>query len=77
MVRGKRYAVCDKTYNLYNKAPYRDFFEFVDPVVNVPLTEAKPFDCSCTALRHPKETKGDNYEVMTEANNKCPDGSCC
>ena len=77
MERGKRYAVCDKTYNLYNKAPYRDFFEFVDPVVNVPLTEAKPFDCSRTALRHPKETKGDNYEVTTEANNKCSDGSCC
>ena len=26
MARGERYAVCDKTYNLYKKAPYRDFF---------------------------------------------------
>ena len=32
MERGVRYAVCDKTYNLYRKAPYRDFFEFVEPL---------------------------------------------
>jgi ubiquinone/menaquinone biosynthesis C-methylase UbiE len=74
MERGKRYAVCDKTYNLYKKRPYRDFFEFVDPLVDVPLDEAKPFDCSRTTLRHPKESKGQDYEVTTETNNKCCDG---
>jgi arsenite methyltransferase len=72
--RGKRYAVCDKTYNLYSKAPYREFFEFVDPIVDVPLAEAKPFDCSRTALRHPKETKGQGYDVTTEPNNRCCGG---
>jgi len=78
MERGKRYAVCDKTYNLYKKRPYREFFEFVDPIVDVLLAEAKPFDCSRTGLRHPKETKGQNYDATTEANNKCCDGgSCC
>ena len=78
MERGKRYAVCDKTYNLYKKAPYREFFEFVDPLVDVPLAEAKPFDCSRTALRHPTGTKGQHYDATTEANGKCCDGgSCC
>jgi arsenite methyltransferase len=77
MERGKRYAVCDKTYNLYRKAPYREFFEFVDPMTDVPLAEAKPFDCSRTALRHPKETKGQDYDVTTEANSKCCDGGGC
>ena len=78
MERGRRYAVCDKTYNLYKKAPYREFFEFVDPLVDVPLADAKPFDCSRTALRHPKETKGQDYDVTTEAKSKCRDGgSCC
>jgi ubiquinone/menaquinone biosynthesis C-methylase UbiE len=78
MERGKRYGVCDKTYNLYKKAPYRDFFEFVDPIVDVPLAEAKPFDCSRTSLRHPKETKGQDYNATTETNSKCCDGgSCC
>jgi arsenite methyltransferase len=77
MERGRRYAVCDKTYNLYKKAPYREFFEFVDPIVDVPLAEAKPFDCSRIALRHPTETKGHNYDITTEANNKCCDGGSC
>ena len=77
MQRGKRYAVCDKTYNLYKKAPYREFFELVDPIVDVPSPEAKPFDCSRTALRHPKETKGQNYDVTIEVNKCCDGGSCC
>jgi arsenite methyltransferase len=78
MERGKRYAVCDKTYNLYKKAPYREAFEFVDPIVDIPLAEAKSFDCSRTSLRHPKETKGQDYDVTTAAENKCCDGgSCC
>jgi arsenite methyltransferase len=77
MERGKRYAVCDKTYNLYKKPPYRGSFEFVDPLVEVPLAEAKPFDCSRTALRHPKETKGQDYDATTEANGTCCDGGGC
>ena len=78
MERGRRYAVCDKTYNLYRNAPYQEFFEFVDPIVDVPLAEAKTFDCSRTSLRHPKETKGHDYNATTEANSKCCDGgSCC
>ena len=78
MERGQRYAVCDKTYNLYRKAPYHESFEFVEPIVELPLAEAKPFDCSRTSLRHPKETKGQDYNVTTDANSQCCDGgSCC
>ncbi|MEP6709864.1 MAG: methyltransferase domain-containing protein [Verrucomicrobiota bacterium] len=77
MERGLRYAVCDKTYNLYRKAPYRDFFEFIEPRNEVPPAEAKPFDCSRTAIRHPKETKGQDYNVTTEASNCCDGGDCC
>ncbi len=77
MERGVRYAVCDKTYNLYRKAPYRDFFESIDPLAEVPLSEAKPFDCSRNAKRHPKETKGQDYNVTTDASSCCDGGSCC
>ena len=78
MERGVRYAVCDKTYSLYRKAPYRDSFEFVEPLVDLPLSEAKPFDCSRTTRRHPKETKGQDYNLTTEANSTCCDGgNCC
>ena len=78
MERGIRYAVCDKTYHLYKKAPYAQFFEFVDPHEEVPLEAAKPFDCARTTRRHPKETKGQDYHATTEARNHCCDGgSCC
>jgi len=77
MERGRRYAVCDKTYNLYRKAPYQGFFEFVEPLNDTPLAEAKPFDCSHTARRHPKETKGQDYSLTTEASSCCDGGSCC
>ena len=77
MERGRRYAVCDKTYNLYKKAPYREFFEFVDPLNDIPLEQARPFDCSHTALRHPKETKGQDYKATTEAGACCDGGGCC
>lgn len=78
MERGVRYAVCDKTYNLYKKAPYAQFFELVDPREDVPLETAKPFDCAHTNRRHPKETKGQDYNATTEASAQCCDGgSCC
>jgi ubiquinone/menaquinone biosynthesis C-methylase UbiE len=77
MERGIRYAVCDKTYNLYKKAPYREFFDFVDPLEEIPLEKAMPFDCSRTAQRHPRETKGQDYKATTEASNCCDGGSCC
>ena len=77
MERGGRYAVCDKTYNLYRKAPYAEYFEFIEPLTPIPLAEAKPFDCSHTALRHPKETKGQEYNATIEATSCCTDGGCC
>jgi ubiquinone/menaquinone biosynthesis C-methylase UbiE len=77
MERGGRYAVCDKTYNLYRKAPYCESFEFIEPLTEVPLSEAKPFDCSRTAKRHPKETKGQDYTATTEASSCCDGGDCC
>jgi len=77
MERGRRYAVCDKTFNIYRKAPYAAFFEFVEPVTPIPLEQARPFDCSRTALRHPRETKGMDYNLTTEASQCCDGGGCC
>jgi len=78
MERGKRYAVCDKTFRLYQQEPYRDSFHFVEPREEIPLDQAAPFDCSRTVLRHPKETKGEDYDATTEAVACCePGGECC
>lgn len=80
MERGKRYAVCDKTFQLYQKSPYREHFALVEPLTPIPQAEALPFDCSGMRERHPKETKGQDYNATTEAA-KCRDGgdgaSCC
>ena len=77
--RGDRVAVCDKTFLLYRRAPYAEHFEFIEPRVPVKLQEAKPYDCSRTAPRHPRETKGMEYNVTTDASQCCDggNGGCC
>jgi arsenite methyltransferase len=77
MERGKRYAVCDKTFNLYQAAPYKQHFAFIEPLTDIPLAEAKPFNCAASALRHPKETKGQDYNATTVASECCDGGSRC
>ena len=77
MERGHRYAVCDKTYQLYKGSPYAEHFDFVDPRVEIPLDEAEPFDCSGTVLRHPRVTKGEDYDLTTEAELCCAPGTDC
>lgn len=82
MLRGERYAVCDKTFNLYQREPYRASFEFIEPLEEVSLEDAQPFDCSRTSHRHPRETKGQDYQVTTETTACCAPGSalgkgCC
>lgn len=79
MERGQRYAVCDKTFQLYQKEPYKNFFACIKPLHEIQLSDAKPFICNETKLRHPKETKGQDYNATTEAS-QCRDGgngSCC
>ena len=75
--RGERYAVCDKTFQLYQREPYRDAFECVEPRTPIALEDAPPFDCSGMRLRHPKETKGQDYNATTEASQCCDGGDCC
>ncbi|MGI9243099.1 MAG: methyltransferase domain-containing protein [Verrucomicrobiales bacterium] len=78
MERGKRYAVCDRTYRGYKDGPFADAFEFIEPRVEVPITKAAEFDCSITSFRPAAVTKGADYEATTEASNCCePGGDCC
>jgi len=79
MERGKRYAVCAKTFDLYKNLPYFEHFSFIEPLQPIPLDEAKPFECIGTRERHPKETKGHNYNATTDASSCCEaeDGSRC
>ena len=70
--RGTRVAVCEKTFNIYSKAPYRDSFSLVPPLVPVSKEDVKPFPCSSgTLLRNPRETKGEDYSLTTDAPADC------
>jgi hypothetical protein len=89
--RGARMAVCDKTYQIYSKAPYHNDFILVPPSKDIPLSKAKPFsarnrggsatqfggDCHRTVERDPRETKGKKYRRATQAISTCVDGGCC
>ena len=76
--RGQRMAVCDKTFNIFQGAPYAASIVAVHPRIEIPLEEAKPFDCSPRAIRDPAETKGEGYDETTEpGENVCGPGDCC
>ena len=76
-VRGQRAAVCRKTTEILTRAPYVDHFEVVQPLD--PVTEPKPFVCGGgAALRDPRQTKGEDYDVTTaEGESCCAPGECC
>ncbi|HEU4344898.1 MAG TPA: methyltransferase domain-containing protein [Candidatus Binatia bacterium] len=76
--RGVRSAVCEKTFQIYSKAPYQDQFILIPPREEVPLEKAPVFDCSRDQKRHPRETKGTEYKVTQKAGTVCgPGSSCC
>ncbi|MEZ5427601.1 MAG: methyltransferase domain-containing protein [Pyrinomonadaceae bacterium] len=75
--RGARMAVCDKTFQIYNREPYASQIIPVEPIENIKLENAEEFDCRRTAKRHPRETKGLDYD-LTEVGEVCGEGgNCC
>jgi len=70
--RGERMAVCDKTYQIYNRPPYAEQIIPVPPCEEIPADDAAEFDCRRNVVRHPRETKGEDYGVTT-----MPEGDCC
>ncbi|HXG85987.1 MAG TPA: methyltransferase domain-containing protein [Pyrinomonadaceae bacterium] len=77
--RGARTAVCDKTFQIYNREPYKNDIIAVEPVENISLEEAKEFDCRRTAKRSPRETKGLEYDLtdLSGTEGCAPGGNCC
>jgi arsenite methyltransferase len=77
--RGKRMAVCDKTFQIYNRAPYAGEIIAVEPLDSIALEEAEAFDCKRSVLRHPRETKGLDYAVTDLSGANCcePGSDCC
>jgi arsenite methyltransferase len=77
--RGAPMAVCDKTFQIYSKAPYQNDIIAVPPLENIPLDAAKEFDCRRTAKRDARETKGLDYDLtdLSGANSCAPGENCC
>jgi arsenite methyltransferase len=74
--RGRRIAVCDKTFHLLQAAPYEGQFLAVEPLDPVPLDQAPPVDGRRTPRRPPRETKGIDYDA-TNPPEATPGGDCC
>jgi SAM-dependent methyltransferase len=72
--RGVRSAVCEKTYRLLTSGPYAGQTIGIPPRVPVAADERRGFDCSRSAPRHPRETKGQAYR---ETRGPCEGGGCC
>ncbi len=76
--RGVPTAVCEKTFHILVSGPYAGQFEPVLPRVDV-AEGTKSFDCSRDTVRHPKETKGQEYRTTDKSTDGpcCTPGSCC
>lgn len=74
-LRGERMAVCDKTHHILtnSSSPYQKDIISLPPYEEIPLEKAEVFNCRKQAIRHPKETKGLDYQ-LTKTND---DSDCC
>ncbi len=79
LTRGVRHAVCDKTFQLFQKEPYREHFEFIEPLTPVPADEAQPFDCEpLRPAPSARDQRARNTTRPAQARSCCgSDGGCC
>jgi len=70
--RGVRSAVCAKTFALMTAAPYAEQVIGIEPHVEIPVEERTRFDCTRTAPRSPRETRGDERATVVPGS-----GGCC
>ena len=80
LLRGERMAVCDKTFKLYTdpNGPYSEQMIAIEPYDAIDLSAAPHFNCAQDSLRHPRITKGLDYNLTTEASDCCaPGGEDC
>ena len=69
-------AVCRKTFEIFSRDPYAACFEQVEPLSAV--TDPEPFPCTGGMLvRHPRQTKGEDYAATTQGADCCEPSECC
>jgi ubiquinone/menaquinone biosynthesis C-methylase UbiE len=79
--RGVRMAVCEKTFRILNREPYKQYFDFIQPNQPVKAENVQPFNCNVPSVRDPKETKNGvrlvSAEAVQAAVAACAPGSNC
>jgi len=80
--RGRRMAVCAKTYRLMTDphGPYAGQIAGIEPRDTVPVDEAPAFNCAHAATRSPRRTKGIDYQATELADGSAccdPESGCC
>ena len=77
--RGKRMAVCEKTFRIYSREPYADDILPIVPYETISSEEAAVFDCRHSVVRNPRETKGMDYDLTDVSGSTCsePGSDCC
>ncbi len=70
-------VVSNCVLNLLRQSPYADHFDFLEPLDTVPIKDAQGFDCGRSRHRHPRETKGLDYDVTSESAGTCTEGGDC
>lgn len=76
--RGRRMAVCDKTFNIYTRGPYASQITPIVPAEEVPLDDAPQFNCHKEAVRDPRETKSGKPALdVLPGDDCCGDSGCC
>ena len=76
--RGRRMAVCDKTFRILTAAPYAAGIVPVPPHREVPLAKARRFACAGDAVRDPRETKGKRFQkTLAPTRAACGPEGCC
>ena len=78
LYRGRRMAVCGKTFDIYSREPYASQITPLSPNESVPLDDALEYDCRKNDIRHPRETKGQDYDAtQLPEDDCCGDSGCC
>ncbi len=79
LLRGKRMAVCDKTFRILTNpnGPYHRQMIGLAPREEIPPDKAEAFNCRAGALRHPRETKDARYVAKDDTASGCTTDGCC
>ena len=76
-IRGQRTAVCDKTYSMLAEQTFEGSFYMIEPRLPISVESAGEFDCSRDQLRHPRESKGLDYNLTQIGSSDCCGSTDC